>query len=218
MAAWWDSILVFEKIFWYIAIPFSVILMIQMILTFSGMGGSDADVGGSIPDTSGLDVQMGTNLDMPAHDITNMPDQHPGGFVGEPHFDIFTVRAFIAFFTIFGWAGIAGVRGGLTPIWTILLAVVLGLLAMVIVSALFYFILKLAESGNFSIINAVGHTGKVYLPVKANSGNIGKIQVEFQSALREMQAVTKGNEDLPTGTVVKVTGIIGNQILVIERI
>lgn len=218
MQAWWETISVFEKIFWYIAVPFSVILVIQMILTFAGMGGTDSDVGAGIPDSSGLDPQMGTAMDMPSHDITVQPEHPDTGFAPEPHFDVFTVRNFIAFFTIFGWAGIAGVRQGLSPFWTILMSIALGLLAMLIVSALFYFIFKLADSGNMNINAAVGKTGKVYLPIKAKGGNTGKIQVEFQDTLREMQAITQGGEDLKTGQMVRVTGVLSSQVLIVEKV
>ena len=70
---------------------------------------------------------------------------------------------------------------------------------------LFYFAMKMADSGNISIKNAVGATGKVYLPIKAGKGNIGKVHVSFQGNLREMQAITNENTDLPTNTIVKVT-------------
>lgn len=217
MHTWWETISVFEKIFWYIAVPFSVILVIQMILTFAGMGGSDSDIGAGLPDSSGLDIHVGTGLDMPSHDIAMQPEHHDGGFVAEPHFAVFTIRNFIAFFTIFGWVGIAGARQGLSAFWTIIMALALGLLAMLVVSALFYFIYKLADSGNMMIENAIGKTGKVYLPIKANSANIGKIHVEFQGALREMQAVTKADEDLSTGQIAIVTGILSEQILIVEK-
>lgn len=208
MQDWWEIIPVFEKIFWYIAIPFSVILIIQMVLTFAGLGGDSSDVGGSITDGHDVDHSGVFN-----HDDTVVTGD------AMPQFAIFTIRNFIAFFTVLGWTGIAAVRGGLSTIWVIVLALLLGLVAMFLVSALFYFISRLADSGgNLNIQNAINQIGTIYLPVKANGGNIGKIQLTVQGSVREMQAITKADEDLHTGTAVKVVGIASDSILIVEKI
>lgn len=215
MQSWFESLTTFEQIFWYIAIPFSLVLFIQMILTFAGMGGEDADVGGGESDISGLDLEADADLDsisdMEVDTDSSLSDM-------DPSFHFFTIRNFIAFFTIFGWAGIAAIDYGLSKSWTIVIAVAAGIVAMISISALFYFIYKLQDSGGgVRIKNAIGKVGNVYIPIKANSGNIGKIQVNVQGGLREMQALTKEDEDLKTGTVVKVVGVISNSILVVSK-
>jgi hypothetical protein len=78
--------------------------------------------------------------------------------------------------------------------------------------------MKMADSGNISVKNAIGATGKVYIPIKANKGNVGKVQVTFQGSIREMQAVTLQDMDLPTNSIIKVTGIAGDNILLVEKI
>jgi hypothetical protein len=45
MELWWNSLDVYLKIMWGIAIPFSVIFFIQMIMTFTGTG-DDGDISG----------------------------------------------------------------------------------------------------------------------------------------------------------------------------
>ncbi len=215
MNEWWQALETFEKIFWYIAIPFSVVLIIQMFMTFAGMGGSDVDAGGGMTDVSGLDLEGDI-------DISDMDTiSHEGGDYNfsdsDPTFHFFSVRNFIAFFTIFGWAGIAGINEGLSHIWTILLAFALGIIAMLIISLLFYYISKLTASGNLDIRNALAKIGTVYLPIKAKSENIGKVQITVQDSLKEHDAITKKDEYLPTGTVVKVTGIVSGRILVVEK-
>lgn len=135
-----------------------------------------------------------------------------------PGFDIFTIRNFITFFTIFGWAGIAGIHGGLNKIWTIVMAVGFGTAVMFLVAGLFYLIYRLAASGTLNIANALNQVGNVYIPIQANGGNIGKIQITVQGSLREMQAMTDGKEDLPTGTVIKVIKIISDNILLVEKL
>lgn len=201
MQDWWDALTTFEKVFWYIAIPFSVILLIQIILTFMGIGGGASDVGDGFPDDTGAD--------MPA-DHHDLATEHSG-------FSFFTLRNFVAFFTVFGWAGIVANKHEFAPVMVIAFGIVCGLLIMLIISALFYFVSRMVSSGNIDIRNAVNQIGRVYLPILANAGNVGKIQVTVQDSNREMPAITNGNFNLPTGTVVKVTGVVSGNILVVEK-
>ncbi len=202
MEAWWETLSSFEKVFWYIAIPFSVILLIQIVLTFIGIGGASSDVGGDVPDDIG-------DADFDLNDFAD---------AAQPSFSFFTFRNFVAFFAVFGWAGIVGIKNGFSDLMVVIFGIVCGLLIMLIISTLFYFISKLADSGNLDIRNTINQVGNVYLPIKANSGNIGKVQVTVQDSNREMRAVTHKDQDLPTGTVIKVTGIESGSILVVEKL
>jgi membrane protein implicated in regulation of membrane protease activity len=216
MNEWWEALSNFEKTFWYVAVPFSVVLAIQMILTFAGMGGGDTDVGGGDTDISGLDLDTDVDIDM--SDMSEATDSGADLSDMDPTFSFFTIRGFIAFFTLFGWAGIAAIDAGLSKTITIIIAFAAGLVAMVLISTLFYFVSKMVDSGGaLKIRNALNQIGDVYIPIKANAGNVGKIQVTVQGSLREMQAITKKDEDLSTGTVVKVTGVMSNSILVVEK-
>ncbi|MCD4737424.1 MAG: hypothetical protein K8R53_15375 [Bacteroidales bacterium] len=219
MNEWWASIDTFERLFWYLAIPFSIILIIQMILTFVGMGGSDSDVGGGETDISGLDLETDIDIDADMIDVSDAMDSSDAPFDLDPSFHFFTIRNFIAFFTLFGWAGIAAWNEGMSKTWTILIATAAGLLAMIIITALFYFISKMQDSGGaLRIRYALNQIGNVYIPIKAKAGNVGKVQIALQDSMREMQAITRGDEDLNTGAVVKVVGIVSNSILVVEKI
>ena len=79
MEAWWAEMEWFERIFWIIAIPFSFFFLIQLLLSFIG---ADAD---TAADFEG-DLDEGTG--------------DGGGF------QIFTIRNFVIFMTVFGWSGI----------------------------------------------------------------------------------------------------------------
>jgi hypothetical protein len=186
-----------------------------MIMTFAGKGGGDSDIGGGETDVSGLDLDVDANVDFSdvsdATDVTHFSDL-------DPSFHFFTVRNFIAFFTMFGWAGIAAWNEGLSRTWTIIVALAVGLFTMGVVTALFYYISKLQDAGgNIKISNALNQIGNVYIPIKADGGNVGKVQITIQNSLREMPAITKGHQDLATGTVVKVIGIVSNSILVVQK-
>lgn len=203
MQEWWEMLSTFEKVFWYIAIPFSVILLIQIILTFVGIGGTSSDVGEGFTDVAG-DGDIPEDIDLSE--------------AAGPGFSFFTFRNFVAFFTVFGWAGIVGLKQGFSDVMVVIFAIVCGLLIMLIISTLFYFISRLTDSGNLDIRNTLNKIGKVYLPIKAHSGNVGKIQITVQDSSRELPAITHGEIDLPTGTVVKVVNIVSGNILVVEKV
>jgi len=203
MQEWWDALSTFEKVFWYIAIPFSVILLIQMVLTFIGIGGASTDIGDDMPDSGGVDLEV---------DDVDFSDSTQAGF------SFFTFRNFVAFFAVFGWAGIVGIKNGFSEVWVVLFGIACGLLIMFIISTLFYFISRLVDSGNIDIRNSINQIGKVYLPMKANAGNVGQIQLNVQDSNRVMPSITKADYDLPTGTVIKVTGVVSGNILVVEKL
>ncbi len=214
MTAWWESLTFFEQLFWYIAVPFSVILLIQLILTFAGIGGSDSDIGGDEPDISGLDLDTEPDIDVSDADSG---DAIQSSAYNIP-FQFFTVRNFVAFFTMFGWAGIAAWNEGLSKTWTVAIALLAGVFTMGVVAAIFYYFSKLQDAGgSIKIQNAINQIGNVYLPVNAKGGNVGKVHVTIQNSLREMPAITRGDEDLPTGTVIKIIGTVSNSILVVEK-
>lgn len=98
------------------------------------------------------------------------------------------------------------------------MAVGFGTAVLFLVAGLFYLIYRLAASGTLNIANALNQVGNVYIPIQANGGNIGKIQITVQGSLREVQAMTDGKEDLPTGTVIKVIKIISDNILLVEKL
>ncbi len=224
MQEWWEALSGFEKVFWYISIPFSIILVIQIVLTFIGLDGSSSDVGEGLSDGSGLDLDIDTDVDFDVDvDVDIDIDADPSSnqdIAGHdtPMFSFFTFRNFVAFFAVFGWAGIVGIHNDFGTAWTIVFAIVLGLAMMFIVSGLFYFMHRMVGSGTMNIRNALNQVGNVYIPIKANAANTGKIQVNIQDSIREMSAITRKDEDLPTGTVVRVTGIVSGNILVVEKL
>lgn len=192
MAQWWAAIPAFERIFWSFAIPFTVIFLIQLILTMVGVDFHD----------SGLDAHDGVDLNHDADVLSG--------------FRLFTLRNFIIFFTGFGWAGIFGVHAGFTPFVTVLLAFVVGLMLMVGVASLFFFMTKLTQSGNIDLANALNTSGRVYLPIPGKRSGIGQVQITVQGAVREVEAITD-EETLATGTPITVVEVVNDDILVVKR-
>lgn len=186
-----DGLPVLEQTYWIIAIVGSAILAVIFILTFIG-GDSDADM-----DADGTDFEA------------------DDGGVG---FQFFTFKNIIAFFTIFGWSGLSCLDNGLSTTLTLIISTVAGLLMMVLTSLLFFWMYKLAQSGTLNMKNAVGAVGEVYLPIGANRSKMGKVQIKVQGSLRELEALTDEDEDLNTGTVVKVLEIISAELLLVEKL
>ncbi len=179
-----------EKIYWLIAIIASVFFLIQIISVFV-FGDFDSEASGDI------DTDIETDGGMP--------------------FQFFTIRNLVAFLTIFGWTGLGSIANENSTTATILISVISGLLMMLIMSTLFYFISKMTDSGTLKINNALGKTGTVYIPIEAKRGNIGKVQIKIQGSLRELDAITDDEEDLHTGNVIEVKKVLDGNILLISK-
>ena len=175
-----------------IAIPASVIFLIQIVMTFIG---ADSD--------SGFDATGDADASI---------DSDAG--IG---FQLISLKNFIGFFTIFGWSGIACIDSGLSVASTIVVSSFCGLLMMIIMATIFYFMGKLVESGNVIMASAVGKTGTVYLVIPANRKAAGKIQIQHQG-FRTIDAMTNETEDIPTGAVIQVTAIINDDLVLVKKV
>jgi len=187
MTEWYLALSSFEKTYWIITGVSTVCFLFVLISTFIG---ADTD------DIGDVDVEIEADTG-----------------VG---FQFFTLKNLVAFFTIFGWSGIASFDAGNSKMITIFISIFCGLLMMSIMAAMFYYISKLTSSGTLKMNNALNAIGEVYLTVGANRSNIGKVQVKVQGSLRELDDLTDFNEDLKQGKVIKVIEVTNNGILIIE--
>lgn len=199
MSGWWNSISSFEKFFWVLAIPFSALFIIQMFLLIIGIEGSVEDF------EIQSDIDLDTSTDIDDYDNSNLEPNAPLKLV--------TLRNIVIFFTIFSWTGIMGSRNDYSKIFTILLGVILGSLVILILSIVYKFIIRLTESGNMDLKYSIGATGQVYLTILENGKRGGKVQVTFQSSLRELDAITYGDR-IPTGVKIIVIGVEDNYLVV----
>lgn len=185
---WWDSLSTLQQIYWGFAIPFSLIFLIQMILTF---------VGGDFHADGSADFDVETD--------------HGAGF------QFFTIKNFVAFFTLFSWTGIACLDSGMSAGVTLIVSIAAGIAMMALMGAIFYYFSKLNDSGTLAVKNAIGGIGEVYLTIMASRGNIGRVSIKVQGALRELEAITDDSQDLPTGSVVSVTDVVNNNTLIVTK-
>jgi ABC-type multidrug transport system fused ATPase/permease subunit len=89
-------------------------------------------------------------------------------------FQFLTLKNLIAFFTIFGWAGIASLDAGLSAFVTVIVSTMAGLIMMTIMASIAYFMGKLTDDGTLKLQNAIGKTASVYLTIPAKRGGAGK--------------------------------------------
>jgi len=182
---WWSGLSVMLKIFWALAIPFTLIFVLQLILSFIGHETTD-DIG---------------EADMDA--------DHGAGF------QFFTLKNFIGFFTIFGWTGIAMVESGAGAAATIAVATIAGTLMMFVMAGMFFLLMKAQYDGTMKIEKAIGHTGEVYLTIQSKRGATGKVQIMVSGALRTLDALTDDDSDIQTGKMVKVSKIVNDNVLLV---
>jgi len=188
-STWWIEMATFEKINWLIALPFSALFVIQIVLTFIGADmdhdTADGDVDSSIDHDTGIDFQF------------------------------LTLKNLIAFFTIFGWTGIVCIDAELSVGITVLISTIAGALMMTLMASIMYFMGKLTDSGTLDLRYAVGKTCTVYLSIPPKRSGLGKVQIQVQG-FQTLDAMTDSEEKISTGALVEVKDVINNEILLVQ--
>lgn len=183
---WWESLSFSLMVYWGIAIPFTFLFVLQLIWSFF----------------SGDDV----------------PDDTPDAEINADHgitFQFFSLKNLIGFFTIFGWAGIAGLDSGFSETTSLIIAICSGLAMMTIMASVFYFLARANADGTMKIRKAIGGVGEVYLTVPRKRNNTGKVQIKIQGAIRTLDAMTDDDQDIPTGKIITVKEIVNENILLV---
>lgn len=191
--SWWEGLTSAEQAFWGIAIIFSILFIIQFILSLIGL---DFDAETDFEISTDLDTDTDGSLDA--------------------DFSLFSVRSIIAFFTFFGWTGVMMLNTG-ASVWAALAAAgISGSLAMVLVGYMMYKFSQFDESGTFNTNAALNNVGEVYLVIPASKTGYGKIHLKIKGALKEMDAVTDDTTAIPTGKKVKVIEVLDDNLLLVQ--
>lgn len=242
MAEWWASLGSAGQVFACVAIPATIVLLLQTILTLIGLGSNNADDadahGGSGHDAAGQefdahgeaghDFDAGHGFDG-GHDYADVTD---GGFDGDDvghaadvhdghGFDgglrLFTFRGIIAFFSVMGWAGVICCSSGMNVGAAAGISVAAGLLAMVLLALLMKWLFSLQEDGTENIRDALGVSGTVYLRIPHSRTGRGKVNAVIRGKLSEKNAVTDEATDIAYGEEITVIGISGEDTLIVRR-
>ncbi len=192
LGEWWAALGGIEKVFWGISIVFSVLFFIQFVLSLVG-----------------LDFETDTEFE----------SNYDSGFSPDASFTILSVRSFIAFFTFFGWTGVSVIGNGGSNLWAVGLGTLAGFSAMLLVGYIMFLFARLQDDGSvFNAYEAIDEIGTVYLRIPPMQQGVGKVQIKLQGSLKEVDAVTRDDEQIPTGASIKVIDVIDEKILVVEAI
>ncbi|CAN5653427.1 hypothetical protein BH11BAC3_BH11BAC3_39610 [soil metagenome] len=175
--------------FWFIALPATLIFLVQTVLTFTG---GDA--------TDGLHADFDSDL------------THSSG-----PFQLFSLRNLVNFLLGFGWSGISFFNSIESKGLLIFISTLIGVAFVASFFFILLQVKKLGEDNSFNINNAVGKTGSVYLTIPALKSGIGKVQVSVKGAVHELEAITLG-EKILTGALIKIVKIENEHLLIVETI
>lgn len=176
------------KTFWYIALGVSVIFLVQTVMTFAGVDGTD-----------GVEADFDGDMDTDVHGP----------------FQFFSLRNLINFLLGFSWTGVAFYSTWENKFLVVLLATLIGGSFVAFFFWLLQQMKKLAQDNTMKISEAIGKTASVYLTIP--SGGKGKVHVVVAGATRELEAVTH-SETIPTGSAVIVIEVVDGHTLLVEKI
>ena len=172
---------------WFIAIPVSIIFVIQTVMTFVGANASDG---------------LAADFD--------------GDFSGEDApFQLFSLRNLVNFLLGFSWTGISFYELIANKITLIIFAVLVGCLFVYIFFITVQALMKLAEDNSFKIEETLGKTAQVYIPIPEHLSGRGKVTLSIRGSFHELEAVTEGDR-IPTNATVRVVKV-QDQLLYVVR-
>ena len=191
---WYNSLTTPEKVFFYIAVIGTVLLVVQIILMLVSFGG-DADVDGDFGGDGDFDT--------------------PDGGLGV---SLFTLKGLTAFFVIGGWVGLLILQIYYKDIaLAIIVSLVSGLFSMVLVALALRGIAKLQCNGNLDKEKLIGKEATVYVSIAPSRTGRGKIVLTAQGAYTELDAVTDDAERIPVDERVVISEI-GSDYMVVKRL
>lgn len=177
------------KTFWFVAIPTSIIFIIQTIATFVGADSAE-----------GLHTDIDSDFD---------------GSHGMSH--LFSLRNLINFMLGFSWAGISFYTTITSKPLLVLFSLVIGVIFLFFFFGIINVVQKLAEDNSFKIESTLFKSADVYLTIPEGKSGKGKIMISINGSVHELDAMTE-YEKIPSGAIVKVTEIENNSTVLVEPI
>lgn len=202
---WWETLNLAQKIFFCIATPASVLLIVQIVLMLIGFG------------SGGVDADASVDADVSVDGVTDFDgtDAGSGEVLDADHgFGLFTLRGLIAFFAVGGWVGYTLADGNITL--SVVLALVSGAAALILMGLLLKWLVSLQSNGNIRPSDAIGLTAEVYLTIPPKDQGKGKINVLLDERLVEFTAVQTGDSPIATGKKVKILSTVADSFVVEE--
>ena len=200
------------EMYWGLAILFSIMFGWQLLATLFGHfgGAENVDAG-----AAGHDIGAG------GHDVGAAGhDAQDAAFHGADtvaSFKLLSIRSVTAFGMLFGWAGVLYSRQGNPPAGNLVIAysLVWGFVGMLIVSAIFYFLMRMTETGTRRLVTCVGQRGLVYMDIPA--GGTGQVKTIVSGIVTFVPARAVGGEPLKAGTPVTVKRLLDSTTVEVEK-
>ena len=199
ISQWWSELAVMTQVFYIAASFFSIIFIWQFVASLIGLSGGEMDVDGAVDADFDIDVSdAGDALD------------------SIEAFHLFSIRAILAFCTLFFWAGAMYLDQGVYKPVALAYAFGWGLAGWFLITLLVNWMRKLAESGNPKIASCVGTRGSVYMDIPADG--IGKVRVTVTRAISMVDARGVGGVAIKAGTPVEVISKLDDSTVEVKTI
>lgn len=173
------------------AIGGGTVLLLRLVMMIIGLDHGDT------PD-SGVDLDHDGSVDA------------PDGNVG---MKLLSLQSIAGFFTMFGLVGLGLLQVKAGPIWSLLGALAAGLVTAWVTAMIFYQMRRLQSEGTMVIQDAIGQIGSVYLTIPEQG--TGVVSVAVKGTLRSLDAMSETGQRIPTGAMVRVTGVTAGKILMV---
>lgn len=213
MNAWWEALSILQKILYCIAIPATLVLVLQTVLVIMGFGDGASGADFNPSDTSGLDLD--TTGDVSGGELmdADIGDAVSGDFGS---LKLFTVQGAVAFLATFSWVSIVCVKAKLGEVVSLAIGIACGVAMMYLVAKLLQLMAKLAENGTFKLKSVIGEAAQVYLTILPLGESGGKVTLSSTSRFAEVDAITEGAQAIPSGSRVRIVDVRGD-VVVVEK-
>jgi hypothetical protein len=190
---WWGALGLTEQVLYCIAVPSTLLLIIQAVLIIVGAGGE------------GLDTDADAEFD------------YSSGAKDFGVASMFTVQGVASFFCVFAWSSLLMFRGGIPLGIAVIVSLILGMAVMYVLAKIMLYLNKLAHCGTLDVKNLLGNSGTVYLKIPPKGAGRGKVMVQTSERLVEFEAVSEDEGEIANNAEVRVIDILGENVLVVER-
>ncbi len=204
MYEWWQNLSGLNQVFYASACFFSLLFIWQFLAALMGFG----DHGGM--DIHAADVDTGAGFTNDGVDVHMA--EHAADSVAS--FKILSVRALLAFFTMFSWAGALYLDSDMKPVLAITYAFCWGVGGFIITVLLVNWLRNMQEIGTGRLSTCLGALGTVYLNIPA--GGTGEVRVTVSGVVSHIRAIGAGGVAIPAGAPVKVIRLIDQNTIEVE--
>ena len=133
-------------------------------------------------------------------------------------FHIVSVKTLTCFLLGFGWTGVLFWNQIASRLSLGFIAGAVGLLFMLLIAVLLRQVMKLNKDNTFNARQTVGMSAEVYLRIPPKRTETGKITVSVNGSLHELEALTAGDELIPTGAKVRITDVVEGDTVLVEKL